>query len=104
MLRAFGRERADAMRVTTGDGRVFDGTAEQIIEEMRDMDFAPSANVDEYMERAARRAGVLRDAGTEGVGTVRPWRGATEAERCDAFLRALADAGLVTITHDRRAD
>ena len=77
----------DAHRVEVADGRGFDGTWEEIVEQMRDASAsAAQRTVHEFMQSEARRGFSL-------TGMLIP------AGDAESFLRGCADAGLLRIVH-----
>lgn len=46
------------MKIQLQDGRVFEGTARQIVQEMHSISFTPHSSITDYVEFVARNAGI----------------------------------------------
>ena len=69
------------------DGRVFEGTAVQIVEAMRSVAFAPSdVSLDGYIDWAVEQAASMNDV-------VLVVQGESVQERAQSFVKALVGAG-----------
>lgn len=76
------------MRIRVQDGRVFEGTATQIVQSMKSIAMgAPSMSLSEYIDWVAARAGTIE-------GTALDVRGTTDDERCEWLVTRMLEIGL----------
>lgn len=76
------------MKIRVQDGRVYQGTARQIVQQMQDIAMgAPSMTLTDYVDWVAARAGQF-----EGV-PLEP-KGATDDEKCASLLEQMLARGL----------
>lgn len=76
------------MKVKTPDGRVFQGTALQIVQGMKSLDFGPAPTIADYIDDVAQRAAELTGAAIHVVGE-------TDEERAASLVSSLIGAGFL---------
>lgn len=80
------------MRIRVQDGRVFEGTATQIVQSMKSIALgAPRMTLGEYIDWVAARAGTIEGTPLEVVG-------AGDDERCEKLISKMLELGLAKHT------
>lgn len=83
------------MRINLGEGKVIEAaTAAEAVAALKNLEFFPTGeeeSLDEWMLRAAQNIFRLTGRG------VRPGEGATQEERCSAFLAECERAGILRV-------
>jgi len=76
------------MRIRMQDGRIFEGTATQIVQSMRSIAMgAPNMTLSEYIDWVSTRAGMVE-------GRPLAVNGVTDDERCTSLVAQMLESGL----------
>lgn len=76
------------MKIRVQDGRVYQGTARQIVQQMQDISMgAPAMTLGQYVDWVAARAGTFEGVAIEPKGT-------TDDEKCASLLEQMIARGL----------